>query len=76
MKEKLRAVTCISQAMEHKHKLERISAVKKDDSQPRAFSYIYAHEGTFKLFFIKMAHLVSLWVWAACCLLSQLRPEP
>ncbi|XP_023699375.2 uncharacterized protein [Paramormyrops kingsleyae] len=46
-------------AVEHKHELERISSVKKDDSQPRAFSYVYAHEGTFKLFFIKMANLAD-----------------
>ncbi|XP_048832334.1 collagen alpha-1(I) chain-like isoform X2 [Brienomyrus brachyistius] len=45
--------------VEHKHELERVSSVKKDDSQPRAFSYIYVHEGTFKLFFIKMANLAD-----------------
>ncbi|KAI1891835.1 hypothetical protein AGOR_G00147830 [Albula goreensis] len=43
-------------AVEHEHAKEKISSLKKDNSDPRAFSYIYGHEDTFKLFFIKMAN--------------------
>ncbi|KAG9350753.1 hypothetical protein JZ751_024642 [Albula glossodonta] len=43
-------------AVEHEHAKEKISSLKKDNSDPRAFSYIYGHEGIFKLFFIKMAN--------------------
>ncbi|KAJ8277437.1 hypothetical protein GJAV_G00075140 [Gymnothorax javanicus] len=42
--------------VEHDHEIEKISSVKKDDSDPRAFSYIYGHNRVFKLFFIKIAN--------------------
>ncbi|XP_064187572.1 disabled homolog 1-like [Anguilla rostrata] len=42
--------------VEHEHEIEKISSLKKDDSDPRAFSYIHGHNGGFKLFFIKMAN--------------------
>ncbi|XP_066551944.1 disabled homolog 2 isoform X2 [Amia ocellicauda] len=41
---------------EHEHALEHISFLKKDDCDPRAFAYVFGHEGTYRLFFIKMAN--------------------
>ena len=48
-----------SQVVEHEHEIEKISSLKKDDSDPRAFSYIFGQNGAFKLFYIKMGNTVS-----------------
>ncbi|KAL4658816.1 hypothetical protein GN956_G2300 [Arapaima gigas] len=48
-----------SGVLEHRHELQKITFMKKDDSEPRAFSYVYGQDRTFKLFFIKMANLAD-----------------
>lgn len=46
-------------ALIHDHDQSRISSVKKDESDPRALAYIYQHQNTYSLFYIKMANLAD-----------------
>ncbi|XP_028258994.1 disabled homolog 2-like isoform X2 [Parambassis ranga] len=41
------------------HDRSRISSLTKDESDPRALAYIYQHEDTYTLFYIKMANLAD-----------------
>ncbi|KAJ8374729.1 hypothetical protein SKAU_G00053090 [Synaphobranchus kaupii] len=64
---------------EHEHEIEKISSLKKDDSDPRAFSYIYGHKGAFKLFFIKMSNAadpVIEDIRDVCQIMAQVEPVP
>ncbi|KAM4629851.1 disabled homolog 2-like [Polymixia lowei] len=45
--------------VEHDHDCNRISSLTKDESDPRALAYIYQHQDTFTLFYIKMASLAD-----------------
>jgi hypothetical protein len=45
--------------VEYDHERGKINSLTKDESDPRALSYIYDHEGTYTLFYIKMANLVK-----------------
>lgn len=47
------------QAVFYDHDRSRISSWRKDYSDPRALSYIYQHQDTYSLFYIKMAYLVT-----------------
>ncbi|GAA6235382.1 disabled homolog 1-like [Lates japonicus] len=46
-------------AVLHDHKRSRISSLTKDKSDPRALAYIYQHEDTHSLFYIKTANLAD-----------------
>ncbi|KAJ8408344.1 hypothetical protein AAFF_G00257580 [Aldrovandia affinis] len=66
-------------AVEHEHALEKVSSLKKDHSDPRSFTYIYGHEGTFKLFYIKMGNLadpVMEDITDVCQIVSHVEPVP
>ncbi|XP_035508729.1 disabled homolog 2-like isoform X1 [Morone saxatilis] len=41
------------------HDRSRISSLTKDESDPRALAYVYQHQDTFSLFYIKMANLAD-----------------
>ncbi|XP_055717915.1 disabled homolog 2-like isoform X2 [Salvelinus fontinalis] len=45
--------------VEYDHERGKINSLTKDESDPRALSYIYDHEGTYTLFYIKMANLAD-----------------
>ncbi|XP_041694466.1 disabled homolog 2 [Coregonus clupeaformis] len=45
--------------VEYNHERGKINSLTKDESDPRALSYIYDHEGTYTLFYIKMANLAD-----------------
>ncbi|XP_062306945.1 disabled homolog 2-like [Osmerus eperlanus] len=45
--------------VEHDHECGRISSLRKDESDPRALSYVYHSDGSYKLFYIKMANLAD-----------------
>lgn len=47
------------QAVLHDHDRSRITSLKKDDSDPRALAYVYQHQDSYSLFYIKMANLVT-----------------
>ncbi|XP_026179312.1 disabled homolog 2-like [Mastacembelus armatus] len=46
-------------AVHHDHDRSRISSLMKDESDPRALAYIYQHQDTYSLFYIKMANLAE-----------------
>ncbi|XP_044056493.1 disabled homolog 2-like isoform X3 [Siniperca chuatsi] len=41
------------------HDRSRISSLTKDESDPRALAYVYQHQDTYSLFYIKMANLAD-----------------
>ncbi|XP_034567224.1 disabled homolog 1-like [Notolabrus celidotus] len=43
-------------AVIHDHDRTRISSLTKDESDPRALAYVYQHQDTFSLFYIKTAN--------------------
>nr|XP_043900439.1 disabled homolog 2-like [Solea senegalensis] len=46
-------------AVLHDHERSRISSLTKDESDPRALAYIYQHQDSYSLFYIKMAILAD-----------------
>ncbi|XP_058494741.1 disabled homolog 2-like [Solea solea] len=46
-------------AVLHDHERSRISSLTKDESDPRALAYIYQHQDSYSLFYIKMANLAD-----------------
>nr|XP_019953930.1 PREDICTED: disabled homolog 2-like [Paralichthys olivaceus] len=48
-----------SGAVLHDQERSRISSLTKDESDPRALAYVYQHQDTYSLFYIKMANLAD-----------------
>ncbi|XP_062251716.1 disabled homolog 1-like isoform X2 [Platichthys flesus] len=48
-----------SGAVLHDHERSRISSLTEDESDPRALAYVYQHQDTYSLFYIKMANLAG-----------------
>ncbi|XP_054459297.1 disabled homolog 1-like [Anoplopoma fimbria] len=46
-------------AILHDHDRSRISSLTKDESDPRALAYVYQHQDTYSLFYIKTANLAE-----------------
>ncbi|XP_035502435.2 disabled homolog 2-like isoform X2 [Scophthalmus maximus] len=67
-------------AVLHDHERSRISSLTKDQSDPRALAYIYQHQDTYSLFYIKMANLadpVLADIKEVCqCVDQETPPEP
>ncbi|XP_029285452.1 disabled homolog 1-like [Cottoperca gobio] len=55
----LRIVDERTGAVLHDHDRSRISSLTKDESDPRALAYVYQHQDTYCLFYIKMANLAD-----------------
>lgn len=50
----------VFQAVIYDHDRSRISSLKKDEFDPRALAYIYQHQDSYVLFYIKTANLVTV----------------
>ena len=51
------SIICV-QAVLHDHDRSGISSLMRDESDPRALAYVYQHQDTYCLFYIKTANLV------------------
>ncbi|XP_037624887.1 disabled homolog 1-like [Sebastes umbrosus] len=55
----LRIVDDWTGAVLHDHDRSRISSLTRDESDPRALAYVYQHQDTYTLFYIKTANLAD-----------------
>nr|XP_046248195.1 disabled homolog 1-like isoform X2 [Scatophagus argus] len=65
-------------AVLYDHDRRKISSLKKDESDPRALAYVYQHQNTYSLFYIKTANLaasVLIDIAEVCQLLDQEIPQ-